>query len=334
MNEWFKEIGKDGDVAISSRVRLARNFKEYPFPERDFKDAEQVISKARKAVEGLPLEFISMADCDDITRSSMLARHLISPPFSKNRSGGLLKSGDESICIMINEEDHLRIQVLKSGNNLDEAFSLADKIDDEIAKTSEYAFSDSLGYLTKCPTNLGTGLRASVMMHLPALEETGETGKLMAMLSKLGLTIRGTFGESTKAVGSIYQISNQITMGIDEKTTIANLSAIVAQIIERERAARKALYEGNLGFEDRFYRSYAILKSSRLMSGEELYSHLSVLRTGVSLNLIGEQKTPEMTRLLFCTSAGEMMMEAGKIISPEERDAHRSKLVRQSSLFD
>jgi protein arginine kinase len=334
MNKWFENPSKDGDVVISSRVRLARNFKKYPFPSENFPEGEEVISAAKNSLSSMNFEYLSMKDADEITRSSMVARHLISPPFSKNSSGGILYSPDESVSVMINEEDHLRIQVLLSGNNLTECYSLAEIIDDKISETNEYAFSEKLGYLTKCPTNLGTGLRASVMLHLPALEELGETGKLMSMLSKLGLTIRGTFGESTKAVGSIYQISNQITLGIDEKTSINNLSAIVSQISERERNARKSLYEKNLSFEDRFYRSFAILKNARLMSGEELYKHLSVIRIGASLGLIGMDKTAEITKLLFTTSAGEIMKGEQRNMSPEERDAARSRIVRESKLFD
>ena len=334
MNKWFEKTGKDGDVAISSRVRLARNFKKYPFPSENSPNANDVINTAKDSLSSLALDFVLMSEIDDMTRASMVARHLISPPFSRTDSGAIIKSSDESLCVMINEEDHLRIQVLLSGNNLNEAFSLADSIDDKISETKEYAFSESLGYLTKCPTNIGTGLRASVMLHLPALEETGDTGKLMGMLSKLGLTIRGTFGESTKAVGSIYQISNQITLGIDEKTSINNLSAIVSQISERERDARRALYDGNLSFEDKFYRSFAILKNARLLLGEELYSHLSVLRTGATLGLIDMDKTAEMTKLLFSTSAGEIMKTENRGMSPEERDATRSSIVRASKLFD
>lgn len=335
MTKWFNDKGPDSDVAISSRIRLARNFKDQPFPRAaTAEEVENVYLRLKDSLKDTDLEFTRLADEDDMAVSAMVARHLISPPFSKMKDrGAVAKRKDESLCIMINEEDHIRIQSLSAGNNLLSAYRAANEIDDIIAKNDCYAFDETLGFLTSCPTNLGTGLRASVMLHLPALEENGDIQKLMGMLSKLGLTIRGTYGESTKAVGNLYQISNQVTLGIDEKNSIGNLSAIVSQLTERERAARKAIYEGNLNFEDNFYRSLAILKNARLMSGEELYGHLSVIRTGVTLGLLDEDKTAEITRLLFCTSAGEIMEDAGRVMQPSERDASRAEVVRNSALF-
>ncbi len=335
MKKWFQEKGPDGDVAISSRVRLARNFNDIPFPDRaKEEDIEDVRERVKTLCSDPELKFLKLSDMDDMSVSALVARHLISPPFSKMRErGAILKRDDESVCVMVNEEDHLRIQALSSGNNLENAYLKASELDDKVGELGNIAFSDTLGYLTACPTNLGTGLRASVMLHLPALEENGDINKLMGMISKLGLTIRGTFGESTKAVGNLYQISNQLTLGIDEKNTIGNLSAIVLEIIERERLAREALYKGNLSFEDSFYRSMAILSSARLLSGEELYGHLSVLRTGVTLGLLDESKTAEITRLLFCTSAGEIMKNEGRVLTPSERDVFRANIVRGSSLF-
>lgn len=335
MKKWFELLGPDSDVAISSRVRLARNFNDIPFPDRATpEDIEDVFERVKGLTSDPELKFSRLADEDEMTISALVARHLISPPFSKMKDrGAIIKRDDESVCIMVNEEDHLRIQALSSGNNLENAYNMASELDDKVSELGKIAFSDTLGYLTACPTNLGTGLRASVMLHLPALEENGDTAKLMGMFSKLGLTIRGTFGEQTKAVGNLYQISNQLTLGIDEKTSLSNLSAIVSQIIERERATREALYKGNLNFEDSFFRSLAILSSARLLSGEELYGHLSVLRTGVTLGLLDEEKTAEITRLLFCTSAGEIMKNEGRALSPNERDVFRANIVRGSKLF-
>jgi protein arginine kinase len=335
MNKWFDKIGTDTDVAISSRVRLARNFSSVPFPNAASSiEASEVYEKVKTALSGGEIGFKRLSEMSEQEKSAMIARHLISPPFSKMTDRGALGlTADESLSIMINEEDHIRIQALSSGNNLLEAYKKAYETEEKISEKYPFAFDETLGYLTACPTNLGTGLRASVMLHLPALSENGDIQNLMGMLSKLGLTIRGTFGESTKSVGNLYQISNQVTLGIDEKNSIGNLSAIVSQIIERERAARRALYENSLSFEDSFHRSMALLSSARLMSGEELYGHLSVIRTGASLGLVDIEKTSVMTRLLFCTSAGEIIMESGRNLTPAERDAIRATEVRNSKLF-
>lgn len=329
MNKWYLGAGSDSDIAISTRIRLARNLDGFVFPRRiDDKSAQDVENIVKEALAGEKLVCARIDEQSSAELQAMVERHLISPPFV---SGGLgrsvIYSEDESLSIMVNEEDHIRIQVMLPGSDIKAALQKADAIDDIIEKKATYAFDDKLGYLTQCPTNLGTGLRASVMLHLPALTANGYMHKLSNMVSKLGLTIRGTYGESTDAVGSLYQISNQVTMGISEETSVANLQAIVNQVIREERNARKLMFENRIEFEDRFCRSKAILKSAKLISTKEVFDILSVLRVGVSLGLLEEEKCPILSSLLFEVSAGGINALAGRELTETQRDMKRAEIV-------
>ena len=212
---------------------------------------------------------------------SLVERHLVSPEFISDRQGrGLLLLDDESVSIMINEEDHIRIQVIRPNMDLDGAYDLADKIDTLFDEQLNFAFNDKLGYLTQCPTNIGTGMRASLMLHLPALKESGAMGKISASLSKLGLVIRGMYGEGTDSNGSVYQLSNQVTLGISEKEAISNLRDIAMQLISQEREARKAM-SGNIAVLDTVYRAFGTLSYAKLLGNDECMQLLSLLRFGV-----------------------------------------------------
>ena len=326
MNKWFENPSKDGDVVISSRVRLARNFKKYPFPSENFPESEDVINTTRNSLSSLNFEYLSMKDADEITRSSMVARHLISPPFSKNSSGGILYSPDESVSVMINEEDHLRIQVLLSGNNLTECYSLAEIIDDKISETNEYAFSERLGYLTKCPTNLGTGLRASLMLHLPVLERSGALSTITDSVSKIGLTVRGMYGEKSRSRAALYQLSNQVTLGISEQAAIDNLSAIANQIVQKELATREGL--DKLVLQDSVYRALGTLRYARLLSSEEMMNLISEVKLGVEMGILEDIAPSLPITLLIETQAFSLQKVNGRM-TPADRDVLRASIIRE-----
>ena len=339
MLKWYETVGDHGDIVISSRVRLARNLAQYPFCNRlDDAEAERLINEVVESLDQLNLgenRFIYLTDQNlaGITGASLVQRYIVSPDFIKSSTNKMLAlSADASISIMVNEEDHLRIQVLQSGLQLDQAYDIADKIDDAMDQCLRYAFDDQLGFLTACPSNLGTGLRASVMLHLPALEKLGALQKLAPTLSKIGLTLRGSHGEGTASIGGIYQISNQITLGISETQAIRNLEQIVMQIIEKEKEARKAVSSSN-SFIDHVYRCYGTLQYARQISTEEAYRLLSDLRIGLTERLLDEtplrdRQAGDLNRLLFEIGAATLSEKTDRELTSDERDQLRATRIR------
>lgn len=336
MNRWYEAVGNHSDIVLSSRVRLARNVIDYPFHLK-MSDVQrrELNEKVKTALQNInlgnnQLRFLEMKELSEIQRYAMVERHCVSPAFIRETENRLLVlSDDESISIMVNEEDHLRIQVLGSGLQLPEAYALCSQIDQVLDETLRYAFDEKLGYLTSCPTNLGTGLRASVMMHLPALEKSGLISSLTGTIGKLGLTIRGTYGEGSSVLGSIYQISNQITLGITEQDSIQNLESVVMQIMESEKQARESRIQNQTQLEDVVYRSLGALRYARLLSGKEFYELYSNVRLGVSSGIIQDVSIQTLNELLQVTGTASICEQAGKELPPEERDALRSRLVRE-----
>lgn len=288
-----KTFEKMEDVVISSRVRLARNLKKYPFPSHLNSDEKKEVNELVKdaIIDGKSwiskqFDYIDMGALSDIEAVELAEQRLISPEFAGSRNGrGLLLTKDKTISIMLNEEDHIRIQAIKDGLSLTECYSLAENIDKLLDNDLEFAFDDSLGFLTECPTNLGTGLRASVMLHLPALNELKQISKLSNAVSKLGLAIRGSYGEGSEAQCAFYQLSNQVTLGISEQTAVDNLNNIARQIIDQERSARKELIKIP-GYEDRIYRSYGIMLKARMLNSGEFMEMASLVRVGSAEGLI------------------------------------------------
>ncbi|MBE6737545.1 MAG: protein arginine kinase [Ruminococcus sp.] len=320
-------------VVISSRIRLARNLREYPFPCRlDEQGRLEVLEKIKKAVEGLSEEFIfvNMEDLPEYGAVSMVERHLISPEFAKPLAGrALAVSKDESISIMINEEDHLRIQVIKSGAALKEAYEIADKIDRELDAALSFAYDKKLGYLTQCPTNLGTGMRASFMMHLCALSESRTVQRIATNLTKLGFVIRGTYGEGSEYSGALYQISNQITLGISEESAIDNLMSICEQLSNSELQTREKLME-SMEYQDRLSRSMGILMTARLISHQEAMRLLSNVRVGICEGIIEDISLNTIDKLMIIIQPASLMSIEGKKLTPQERDIARAKLIKNS----
>jgi protein arginine kinase len=345
MNEaispWMKENGPDSDIVLSSRIRLARNLHNYTFPILG-DEALKVVNKLEKVVNSAntdelgKLEMLRMADLQPIQRQVLVEKHLISPDLAENASSSAcLLSENEQISIMINEEDHIRIQCLFPGFQLSEALKLANKADDWLEEHVEYAFDEQLGYLTSCPTNVGTGLRASVMMHLPALVLTRQMNRIVTAINQLGLVVRGIYGEGSEAIGNIFQVSNQITLGKSEEDIIEDLKGVVLQLIHQERAARDVLMKTSaIQLEDKVYRSYGILSNSRLIESGEAASCLSDVRLGIDLGYIQNISRNILTELMILTQPGILQQYAGGTLGPEERDYRRASLIRERLLLE
>ncbi len=332
-NKWYRQTGEHSDMVISTRIRLARNLINYPFPNRMNEQQRcEVVNAVCEAVDqigGLSLKRITLKDCSQREILSLVERHVISYDFAKYSDSTLLLSDDERISIMINEEDHVRIQVMSAGFDLQKSYELANLVDTALDERLHFAFDDRLGYLTQCPTNLGTGMRASIMLHLPALQEGGAIRHIANSISKLGLTIRGAFGEGSQPQGAFYQMSNQVTLGISETAAMDNLAGIADQIMKEEANAR-CLHAQKATFEDRIWRSYGILKTARLLSNEEAVKLLSNVRWGICVGIIQNVPLETVTALISDIQPGCLMVAADEDLPPESRDKERAKLIRDT----
>ncbi|MCR4398618.1 MAG: protein arginine kinase [Firmicutes bacterium] len=337
--EWTKGSGPDSDVVISSRIRLARNLELFPFPHMmDEAAADEVLGHAGRVTAGLnesggwgSFEMFRLNDMSALERQVLVEKHLISPQHSQDPRGKAVILGrDETVSIMVNEEDHLRIQCLFSGLQLQQAFVFAGGVDDVVESVLDYAFSAQHGYLTACPTNAGTGLRSSVMVHLPGLVGTNQAGKVLSAIGKLGVAVRGLYGEGTEAAGSMFQVSNQITLGQSEAEIVNNLIGISGQIINQERKARALLMsQAREQVEDRVWRAYGILRTARILSSDEALKLWSDVRMGAEMNLIRGLSRQVVNELLMITRPAFLQYVEGREMSPFERDCKRAALVRE-----
>ncbi|MBS7299365.1 MAG: protein arginine kinase [Eubacteriales bacterium] len=332
---WYKKNSND-DIMVSTRVRLARNVAKYPFPnvmtKQDIDGAKQDIISAlenEKAVVG-ELKFTEMTDTDISERQVLMERHLISSELVEKSNAAVAVSADEELSIMLMEEDHIRIQSIMGGFALKEAYELANKADDAIEKHVEFAFSEKYGYLTACPTNTGTGMRASVMMHLPALTMTGNIDRIIRSASNLGLEVRGLYGEGSKAYGSLYQLSNRITLGLSEEEIIEKLENIAGQIKSREEEAREAIKD-KTEVADRLWRSLGTLRYARSLTSREAKTLLSDYILGSSIGIIDEKIKQSPIELMVLTEPANITKIAGGAdLSAAERDIKRAEIVRSS----
>jgi protein arginine kinase len=340
--KWYeKENNHYNGVIISSRVRLARNIERFSFPNRiTTEDARAVIKEVADSFFGgevdldTPFNQIDIEDVNQIDKIAMMERHLVSILFLGMKiPTSLIVSADESASVMINEEDHIRIQALETGMNLMDALKMANTIDDRIEKNIRYAFDRKIGYLTACPTNIGTGLRASYMVHVPALETTGQLRLLLDAVSKFGLTVRGMHGEGTEASGSVFQISNQMTLGSNEHEIIENLTSITKQIVEQELILRdKFLNEKRMEFEDGVYRSYGILTNARVLTSKEAMTLLSDVKLGFELGVLKTDGDHQINIFDLMTNiqAANLQRLVNKNLSVDERDIARAKYIREN----
>ncbi len=337
MNKWYESVGEMGDIVISSRIRLARNLANYPFPARlTASAAKDILDRVSEYITGSAggneFELIDLSGADSVISGSLVERHLISPELAtKGGNRGVVLSKDESVSVMINEEDHLRIQVLGSGLCLNECMKKADMLDDLLEGHFSYAWDDRLGYLTHCPTNLGTGLRASVMLHLPAHTDTGEIKLLINTLGKLGFAVRGLYGEGSAALGSLFQISNQLTLGPTEQETLDRLVQVVKSTIDRERFLRSKIEEENPNYlADKVWRAYGILKYARKVSANEAMELLSVIREGVSIGEIKDIDMSLLNTLLWSIQPSQLILSSGRNLTENERDLARAAYIRDN----
>lgn len=338
MSAWMSKEGPDSDIVLSSRVRLARNIEKYKFPtiasneeSLEILDLFEETFTDKSVNEIGKLEMLRMGDLQPIQKRVLVEKHLISPNLAEDSSfGGCLLSENEEVSIMLNEEDHIRIQCLYPGLQLKEALKSASDLDDWMEHAVDYAFDEQRGYLTSCPTNVGTGLRASVMMHLPALVLTQQMNRIIPAINQLGLVVRGIYGEGSEALGNIFQISNQITLGKSEDDIVEDLLSVVHQLIDKERSAREALYKtSQIPLEDRVFRSLGTLTYSRIIESKEAAKCLSDVRLGIDLNIIKDISRNILNELMILTQPGFLQQYAGGALRPDERDIRRASLIRE-----
>ena len=334
-SEWLKGTGPNSDIVISSRIRLARNLDNLAFPhwanKKQGEEALETIKEAIAKVDYLKQAIVfNLAELDSLDRQLLVERHLMSHEHAQKTNHKAIAIDNEEIAaIMINEEDHLRMQVMQSGFNLFEAWSIINKIDDCLAKELSFAFLPDWGYLTACPTNTGTGMRGSVMLHLPALVMTRAIDRVLAAIAKLSFTTRGLYGEGTQASGNFFQISNQVSLGHSEEEIIENINGLIRQIIEQENQAREVMLSKNKSLlEDRINRSFGILKNAHIISSQETIELLSMVRLGSDLGLIRDIDRSRINELFIITQPAHLQKLENKKISSQERDIKRAALIR------
>ncbi len=336
--KWYEDIKTDEDIIISSRVRLARNLKKYPFAIKLNRiDADLVLKEVKDSIinDRTPLsnrfKFYDMMETNRIDKLDLMERHLISPDLVERQiPSGALVLDDESVSIMINEEDHIRIQTFAAGDDIEKAYDLADKIDNMMGETLDYAFDDKYGFVTSCPTNIGTGLRASFMMHLPCLEKTGNIKRIIQAVSKYGVTVRGIYGEGTEAVGSIYQISNQITLGKSEAEIIDILKKVSNMVKEQEIKMREYLMgKDSLSLEDDIFRAYGILKYSKKISASEAMKHLSAVRLGYLTGVLDKKPSLPINSIMIEIQPEAIKKKMGGNPTHDKRDAARAAFINR-----
>lgn len=337
-SELTHNLGQCGPIVLSTRLRLARNLRDFPFPSRASQEQRQnILETCESAIQSIPslqkekCTSFHMQKLEDLQRQVLVERHLISPEMATGGLGsGVIINKTQSIAIMINEEDHLRIQILKSGFQFKKAWKIVNAIDTQVEDKLTYAFSSKLGYLTACPTNLGTAMRASIMMHLPGLVIAEHMEKVIRAVNQLGLTVRGLFGEGSEANGSVFQISNQHTLGESEEAVIDRLSAILNNIIEQEQNARqKLLSEKAILLLDRISRAFGVLRNSYCLGSVEAMNMLSLMRLAIDLGFLEEDFRNTIDRLFIEIQPGHIQAAMGPETKQNKRDEIRAKVLRE-----
>lgn len=325
------------NIVISSRIRIARNLKNMKFPTKlSHEDAYKIVSDVKKIIDenemtqSMGFKLFYLKDIPDIELNILVEKHIISPQLITNKEkSAYLISKNKKVIIMINEEDHIRIQVIKDGFDLEECYKLADKIDDILEDKLEFAFDKKLGYISSCPTNLGTGLRASTMLHLPALAMTNQLEKMLLAVSQIGVAVRGVYGEGTKSMGNLYQISNQGTLGVQEETLIERIRQITMQLEEKESDTRSKLLASNrIYIEDEVYRAYGLLKNARVMGLQEAMKLLSVLKMGIEMSIMENLNTRDIDKLMVRIQENNIQILLEDEFTQKERNLKRAEILR------
>ncbi|GLG02566.1 protein-arginine kinase [Alicyclobacillus hesperidum subsp. aegles] len=343
VSKWMREGGPEDDIVLTSRIRVARNLQGYPFPilQTD-SHADEIVRLMEQAIQSPVMqqlgnyEMVRCRDLSPLDRQVFVEKHLISPDLAQQeKHGAMVIREDELVSIMVNEEDHLRIQCILPGLQLLDGWRMASAIDDALEQHLTYAFHDQYGYLTACPTNVGTGIRASVMMHLPGLALTGSINRMLTAVSQVGLAVRGIYGEGSESYGNLYQVSNQITLGETEEEIVANLQSVVYQLIEHERNARKALLARNrTQLEDRVSRSFGILAYARRIDTKETMERLSDVRLGIDLGIIQGVSAGILKELMVMTQPAFLQKYYHRELAATERDIRRAALIRERLRLD
>jgi len=334
-SEWLKGTGPSANIVISSRIRLARNLDKMPFPHWGNKlqgeDAARAIEDAIRKVDFLKTATVfHLADLDAVDKQFLVERHLMSLEHAqKTDHKAVAFDNEEIVSVMINEEDHIRMQVMQSGFNLFEAWDIISRIDDALEKELRFAFLSDWGYLTACPTNTGTGMRGSVMLHLPALVMTRQIDRVLAAIAKLSFTTRGLYGEGTQATGNFFQISNQVALGLSESEIVENINSLIRQIVDQENAAREiSLSKNKALLEDRISRSLGILKSAHIISSQETTELLSMVRLGSDVGIIKNLDRRTINELFILIQPAHLQKIENKKLTQAERDVKRAELIR------
>jgi protein arginine kinase len=333
---WLDGTGPQADLVVSTRIRLARNLSGVPFTHRAREEQLQgvvaSVSSAASSTAAFREAFLlRMNEVGPLDRQILVERHLVSHELGDGaRPRGILLGPEERLSLMINEEDHLRLQTMASGFQLASAWTVADKADDELANALDFAFSDEMGYLTSCPTNTGTGLRASVLIHLPALVLLQEIHKVLKSVMQVGLNVRGLYGEHSDVMGNLFQVSNQTTLGQSERESIESLDRVARQVMETEVRARERLVrDARIQTEDKVWRAYGLLRYCRAVSAQEVINLCSAVRLGVSLGLSGLAPLRVINELLVLTQPAHLQRYYGGELTPAERNVYRAQLVRE-----
>ena len=333
--EWLKGKGPSADIVISSRVRIARNIKPYPFYNwAGKKEKGEVLAAVKEAISSSKYMngamLAKITDLDEVDRLFLVERHLMSREHAAaDETKALAVDEKEIISVMINEEDHIRAHAIQSGFNLVDTWRIIDALDDELAAKLDYWYTERWGYLTACPTNTGTGLRGSVMMHLPALVITNQIARVLQAITKLGIAARGLYGEGSEASGNFFQISNQVTLGRSEEDIVDNIEKLINQVIRREQSAREYLLTNNkASISDRIWRAYGTLKSARIITSDETIRLLSLIRLGVDMGIITDISRKTLNELFIFTQPAHLQKLEGKKLSSSDRDMKRADLIR------
>lgn len=324
---WYKEISNDSDVVISTRIRFARNLDNYKFVHMlNSNEKNEVLDKVKSAINN-EYKFLDIKNIDETTLFSLVEGHLISKEFAAQAEGAIVINDDNRLVAMVNEEDHLRIQAFEPGFNIDSCYKNIKKFTDSLEEKLKFAKSKKYGYLTSCPTNVGSGMRVSIMLHLPALTKIGVISNILEQVTALGLSVRGLYGENTSAYGNIYQISNQRTLGLLDTEIIDKVKIVVTTIINEERKARNKINSYKL--QDEVYRAYGILKNARILKEEEALKLLSKVRLGVCMNIINEVELSKVQQMMIDTQSNSLQVICKQALSEKEEDIKRAEYVRK-----
>lgn len=326
---WFREISKDSDVVISTRLRFARTIDGYKFPNIMKKEEKRdLLNKINSSIDKKKYDFLKIDDIDETTLGSLVEEHLISKELLNLTDSAIIMNKDSSIVAMVNEEDHLRIQAFESGFDIDKCYNNLCEFTDSLENNIKFAINDKYGYITACPSNVGAAMRVSVMLHLPALAKLGLLSKIIDEATSMGLSVRGLYGENTSGYGHIYQISNRQTLGLSDRDIINKTKAIVTAIISQERKARNVLKENSIHLSDEIYRALGVLKNARIMSDDEAFKLLSKVRLGVSMEIVDGVSLEKIQSLMINTKENTLKTVLKEDLSREEEDIKRAEYIR------